>query len=78
MTDALITDQEIAILCDVLEGWGANLNADKRMARQHGGYRQPRSGNCFLACAVHSSAISDGCFEVASSRAKLKTASELA
>ena len=30
MTDALITDQEIAILCDVLEGWGANLNADKR------------------------------------------------
>ena len=29
MTDALITDQEIAI-CDVLEGWGANLNADKR------------------------------------------------
>jgi predicted transcriptional regulator len=30
MTDALITDQEIAILCDVLEGWGANLNTDKR------------------------------------------------
>jgi hypothetical protein len=30
MTDAVITDQEIAILCDVLEGWGANLNADKR------------------------------------------------
>jgi predicted transcriptional regulator len=30
MTDALITDQEIAILCDVLEGWGANLNADKK------------------------------------------------
>ena len=30
MTDAPITDQEIAILCDVLEGWGANLNADKR------------------------------------------------
>jgi hypothetical protein len=30
MADALITDQEIAILCDVLEGWGANLNADKR------------------------------------------------
>jgi hypothetical protein len=30
MTDTLITDQEIAILCDVLEGWGANLNADKR------------------------------------------------
>ena len=27
--EALITDQEIAILCDVLEGWGANLNADK-------------------------------------------------
>ena len=30
MTDALITDREIAILCDVLEGWGANLNVDKR------------------------------------------------
>ena len=30
MTDAVITDQEIAILCDVLEGWSANLNADKR------------------------------------------------
>ena len=30
MADAL-TDQEIAILCDVLEGWGTNLNADKRM-----------------------------------------------
>ena len=30
MADALITDQEISILCDVLEGWGANLNADKR------------------------------------------------
>jgi len=30
MTDAHITDQEIAILCDVLEGWGANLNADKK------------------------------------------------
>ncbi|MGD0315872.1 MAG: hypothetical protein ABSB37_07975 [Xanthobacteraceae bacterium] len=30
MTDAPITDQEIAILCDVLEGWGANLNADKK------------------------------------------------
>ena len=29
MADALITDQEIAILCDVLDGWGANLNADK-------------------------------------------------
>jgi predicted transcriptional regulator len=29
MADALITDQEIAILCDVLEGSGANLNADK-------------------------------------------------
>ena len=25
MADTLITDQEIAILCDVLEGWGANL-----------------------------------------------------
>ena len=30
MADTLITDQEIAILCDVLEGWGAKLNADKR------------------------------------------------
>ena len=30
MADALVTDQEIAILCDVMEGWGANLNADKR------------------------------------------------
>ena len=30
MEDALITDQEIAILCDVLEGSGANLNADKK------------------------------------------------
>jgi predicted GNAT superfamily acetyltransferase len=30
MADALITDQEIAILCDVLDGRGENLNADKR------------------------------------------------
>src|SRR5208283_2690986 len=30
MADALVTDQEIAILCDVAEGWGANLNEDKR------------------------------------------------
>ena len=30
MVEALISDQEIAILCDVLEGGGANLNADKR------------------------------------------------
>jgi hypothetical protein len=30
MADTLITDQEVALLCDVLEGWGANLNADKR------------------------------------------------
>jgi hypothetical protein len=30
MEDTLISDQEIAILCDVLEGGGANLNADKR------------------------------------------------
>jgi len=30
MQDTLISDQEIAILCDVLEGGGANLNADKR------------------------------------------------
>jgi predicted transcriptional regulator len=30
MADALVTDQEIAILCDVMEGWGANLNEDKR------------------------------------------------
>ena len=29
MADTLLTDHEIAILCDVLEGWGANLNADK-------------------------------------------------
>jgi hypothetical protein len=29
MADALITDKEIAILCDVLDGWRA-LNADKR------------------------------------------------
>jgi predicted transcriptional regulator len=30
MAEALISDQEIAILCDVLEGGGANLNANKR------------------------------------------------
>jgi hypothetical protein len=30
MADTLISDQEIAILCDVLEGGGENLNADKR------------------------------------------------
>ena len=30
MADTPISDQEIAILCDVLEGGGANLNADKR------------------------------------------------
>ena len=30
MADALLTDHEIAILCNVLEGWGPNLNADKR------------------------------------------------
>jgi hypothetical protein len=30
MADTLISDQEIAILCDVLEGGGTNLNADKR------------------------------------------------
>jgi hypothetical protein len=29
MADAL-TDQEIAILCDVLEGQGAKFNADKK------------------------------------------------
>jgi predicted transcriptional regulator len=29
MADTL-SDQETAILCDVLEGGGANLNADKR------------------------------------------------
>jgi hypothetical protein len=22
--------QEVALLCDIVEGWGANLNADKR------------------------------------------------
>ena len=30
MADALITDQEIAILCDVLEGRGAKISADKK------------------------------------------------
>ena len=30
MADTLITDQEVALLCDILEGWGANINADKR------------------------------------------------
>ena len=30
MADTLLTDHEIAILCDVLEGWGAKLDADKR------------------------------------------------
>jgi predicted transcriptional regulator len=30
MVDALVTDQEIAILCEVADGQGANLNADKR------------------------------------------------
>lgn len=30
MTDALLTDQEIAILCDVLDGWGGSLKADRR------------------------------------------------
>jgi predicted transcriptional regulator len=30
MTDDLITDQEIAILCDVLEGLGANLKPVKK------------------------------------------------
>ena len=30
MAEALVTDQEIAILCDVMEGWRANLNEDKR------------------------------------------------
>jgi hypothetical protein len=29
VADALITDLEIALLCDVLEGRSANLNADK-------------------------------------------------
>ena len=32
MADALITDQEIVILCDVLDGRAANLLADKRKA----------------------------------------------
>ena len=32
MADALITDQEISIICDILEGWGANLNEDKMKA----------------------------------------------
>ena len=30
MAEAHISDQEIAILCDVLEGGGASLNAGKR------------------------------------------------
>ena len=30
MADALITDEEISILCDVLEGQGANFSASKR------------------------------------------------
>jgi len=30
MADALITDLEIAILCDLLEGPGANLKAHKK------------------------------------------------
>jgi len=30
MTDDLITDQEIAILCDVLEGRSTNLSAGKK------------------------------------------------
>ena len=30
MADIPIADEEIAILCDVLEGSGANLNTDKR------------------------------------------------
>jgi hypothetical protein len=32
MVDALITDQEIAILCDVLEGRVAKFSADKKKA----------------------------------------------
>jgi len=30
MADVPITDEEIAILCDVVEGQGARLNADKK------------------------------------------------
>jgi len=30
MAEAIITDQEISILCDILEGHGANLKPDKR------------------------------------------------
>ncbi|MGA8650126.1 MAG: hypothetical protein WB677_05820 [Xanthobacteraceae bacterium] len=30
MADAPISDQEIVILCDILEGRGANFNADKK------------------------------------------------
>jgi hypothetical protein len=33
MADALITDLEIAVLCDLLEGPGANLKAHKRSGR---------------------------------------------
>ncbi len=35
MVDALIPDQEIVILCDVLEGRGANLIADRRAFLHH-------------------------------------------
>jgi predicted transcriptional regulator len=34
MADTLISDQEISILCDVLDKGGANLNADKRILDQ--------------------------------------------
>jgi predicted transcriptional regulator len=30
MADAPVTDQEISVLCEVLAGAGASLNADKR------------------------------------------------
>jgi hypothetical protein len=30
MADALITDEEISILCDVLEGRGGNFSASKK------------------------------------------------
>jgi len=30
MADALVTDQEISILCDILEGHGANFKPDKK------------------------------------------------
>jgi hypothetical protein len=30
MADALISDEEIAVLCDLVEGRGANFSAERR------------------------------------------------